>query len=179
MTGLVLRKVVLHRDLTDLYRMMISDDQHLFSVKITANSEQQFNDWLCERLKYDFHDFFIIANENNDQAIGYAHNYDFSLQNGHCKVAVYLSPEHRDSGIGGFGGIMFMDHIFQTYPLRKLYTAVYSYNKRSLTNNRNAGFVEEGNLEQYRYYDGTYHSLHILSIKREDFYQRFGGVLKR
>ena len=178
MTGLILRKVIIRQDISDLYKMMMNEDQYLFSVKISANSEQQFGEWLCERLKYDFHDFFIISSKDNKQVIGYAHNYDFSLQDGHCKVVVYLSPEYRDSGIGGLSAIKFMNLMFQKYPLNKLYTAVYAYNKRSLVNNIKAGFTEEGVLKQYRYYNGEYHGLHILSIDRKTFYQKFGGVLQ-
>lgn len=178
MTGLNLRKVIIQKDFSDLYKMMMNDDQYLFSVKISANSEQQFREWLCERLKYDFHDFLIISSEDDKQVIGYAHNYDFSLQDGHCKIAVYLAPEYRDSGIGGFSAIRFMNILFQMYPLQKIYTAVYSYNKRSLVNNIKAGFNEEGFLKQYRYYNGEYHGLHILSIDRKIFYQKFGGILQ-
>ena len=177
MTGIVLRKAVMHTDLDDVYKMMTGEDQYLFSVRIGVNSEQQFKDWFCERLRCDFHDFYIIADENSGQTIGYVHNYDFSLHNGHCKVVVYIKAQYRDSGIGGFAAIRFMDMLLMRYPLRKLYTAVYDYNQCSLTNNIKAGFTQEGSLEQYRYYDGQYHSLHLLSIDRESFYQKFGGVL--
>jgi len=177
MIGLVLRKVILQKDIPELYKMMTGDDQYLFSVKIIANSEQQFRDWLCERLKYEFHDFYMLISGKDGHAIGYAHNYDFSLQNGHCKIVVYLIKKYRNTGIGGIGAVQFIDRLFQIYPLRKVYTAVYDYNSCSLINNQKAGFMEEGVLQKYRYYNGEYHGLHILSIDKQTFYSSFGGVL--
>lgn len=177
MTGIILRKVIIQRDIPILYHMMTAEDQFLFSVKIKANSEQQFREWFCEQLKYGFHDFYMIVSKNDDKPIGYAHNYDFSLQNGHCKIVTYLVQDYRDAGIGGISTIMFIDMLFKLYPLRKVYTAIYNYNQRSLFNNQKAGFTEEGVLNKYRYYHGEYHALHIMSIDRQTFYRNFGGML--
>ena len=175
MTGFILRKVIRQRDIPYLYKSMTDEEQYLFSVKLSVNSEQEFGDWFTKRLTYDFHDFYMIISEKDGLPIGYAHNYDFSLQNHNCKIVVYITKDYRDTGAGGFGAVQFIRRLFQLYPLKKVYATVYDYNACSLINNQKAGFIEEGVLKKYRYYDGAYHSLHILSIDRQTFSERFGG----
>lgn len=45
------------------------------------------------------------------------------------------------------------------------------------TSNQKAGFLEEGVLKKYRYYNGKFHDLHILSMDRKRFYTTLRGVI--
>ncbi|MGN1345010.1 MAG: GNAT family N-acetyltransferase [Traorella sp.] len=170
----VLNQVILPDDIPFLYNAMSADDQYLFSTKLRFWSIQAFEQWLISRLKNDFHDFFIIKDKNN-RKIGYAYNYDFSLQHGHCKLVVYIEPEYRKIGIGAFAAIRFISYLFETYPLLKLYSTIYTYNQESRKSNLAAGFVEEGVLKEYRYYDGQMHDLHYLSLSRQSYEQKIKG----
>lgn len=177
MNGVVLRKFYLHADIAYLYKMMINADQHLFSTKITMNSEEGFSDWLLEHIEHDFHDFFVIADEESNVPVGYVHNYDFSLQDGNCKIVVYIDEPYRNTGLGGYCAIQYMDYLFLKYPLKKIYVTIYAYNRESLTSNQKAGFLKEGVLKKYRYYNGKFHDLHILSMDRKRFYTTLRGVI--
>lgn len=177
MNGFIMRKCCLHFDVPRLYKMMMGEDQHLFSTKITINSEECFANWLLEHMKSDFHDFFVIADVNKNASVGYVHNYDFSLKNGNCKIVVYIDAAYRNIGLGGHCAIKFMDYLFSEYPIKKIYVTIYAYNRESLYSNLKAGFMEEGVLEKYRYYNGKFHDLHILSMNRKRFYNTLQGVI--
>lgn len=171
----VLCHVMLPDDIDFLYSTMTADDQYLFSTKIRFWTVQAFEQWLICRLRGDFHDFFIVKHRRTNIKIGYVYNYDFSLQHGHCKLVVYIKPEFRKTGMGAFAAVGFVSYLFQTYPLRKLYSTIYEYNYESLKSNRAAGFVEEGVLKEYRYYDGKIHDIHYLSLSRQTYEQKILG----
>lgn len=178
MEGYALEHINISKDIQFLYKVMAAEDQYLYSTKLRFPSIQNFEQWLSVRLKNEFHDFFIIRESQHMEPLGYVHNYDFSLVDGHCKLVVYIIPEYREIGIGGMAAITFMKKLFAMYPLRKLYSTIYDYNRESLNSNLAAGFQEEANILDYRYYDGKYHSIHYLSISRQQFEKTIGRLVK-
>lgn len=171
----IFRTVSLERDLDFLYELMVQDEQALFSTPIFCNTIEKYRDWLNERLNKNFNDFNIV--EVNGDSIGYVHTYDFSMQNGHCKMVVNVHKKYQMSGIGGIVAIQFMKKLFNQYPIRKIYLDIYDYNTLSYQSNLRAGFIEEATLEGYRYYDGAYHSLHVLAMSRERYFNTLGRLM--
>lgn len=157
------------RDIDFLYSIFSGEDQFLYSTNLRFNSKQSFEKWIWEHINTDFHDFFMIMEKRNNQLIGYVHNYDFSLIDGHCKLSVYIDERYRKAGTGGFVSIFFINYLFLKYPLRKIYSTIYDYNSESLKSNLAAGFIEEGIIGDYRYHDGQYYAIHYLSISRDKF----------
>lgn len=175
-SSISLTKISSRDDIHFLYKSMTSSDQYLYSTKIRYNSEHSFEQWILNQLNGNFHDFYLVEDKKCGR-IGFVHNYDFSLLNGHCKLVVYISPTFREFGVGGIAAIMFMKKLFKDYPLRKLYTTVYDYNNESLQSNLRAGFQEEGVLKHYRYYSGHYYDIHYLSMTREKFESTIGKLV--
>ncbi len=166
-------------DLEALFAIMLDNrDQILSNQRIQINSIPNFEQWLMNNMSSFYHDFYLIKNVADHSIIGYVYSYDYRIYDGHCKVCLVLSPNHRDSGIGAFVGIKFLDQIFTNYPLRKIYIDIYDYNQQSLNCNLGIGFIEEGCLKNYRYDKGTYFDLHLLSITREVFYKNAERFIK-
>ena len=174
----VLSRIAVPDDIDFLYQAMTADDQYLYSTKLKFGSIQAFEQWLVCRLRGDFHDFYIVTDAKTKQKVGYVHNYDFSLRDGHCKLVVYICPAFRKTGVGAVAAVHFVARLFERYPLRKLYSTIYDYNRESLKSNLAAGFAEEGVLRDYRYYDGTAHSIHYLSLSRDAFETRMKKWVK-
>ena len=158
-----------------IYQKMMSEDQSLFSIRLVFNTESVFKDWFIDRLNNDFHDFYIIKLDDNP--IGFVYDYDFFLKDGHCKIVAYIEKKYQVTGYGCSAVITFIDLLFRLYPLRKIYTTVYDYNIQSLNSNLRAGFVEEGYISQYIFYNRKYFGLHILSMNRDVFYKTIGRLL--
>lgn len=166
------------RDIDFLYSAFTGDDQFLHSTNLHFNTKQTFESWIRERIGRDFHDFYLVKDKVSDNLIGYVHNYDFSLIDGHCKLSVYIDEKYRKTGIGGFVAVNFLNYLFTEYPLRKVYSTVYDYNHESLTSNLAAGFIEEGIIKEYRYHDGKYYSVHCLSMRRDSFNNTIRKLVK-
>ncbi len=165
-------------DTVFLAKAMLSDDQHLFSSRIPIRGIDDFSQWLYARFKHDFNLFRVArlyqGSAERPEAIGFVYDYDFSLLDGHTCVAAYIIPQYRDVCYGALIGAAFLDLLFKRYPLRKVYTTVYNYNVQSLQSNLKAGFKEEGVISGYRYHNGEWHSLHYLSITREEYAKHMG-----
>ena len=177
MFGCVLENVNIPDDLPIIYAFMNNDEQYLFSTKLKCLSERNFEKWFLNRLSSDFHDFYTIKSSATQAVLGYVHNYDFSLIDGTCKLAVYVIPNCRHTGIGGLAAVQFMKKLFYEYPLRKLYSTIYEYNQESLKSNLAAGFKKEGILKDYRYHNGKWHDMYFLSINRETFERTLGKLV--
>lgn len=173
MKAIKLRTLSVEHDIDFLYMNMMCPEQYLFSTKIMSNTIHTFRNWLLNQLRSGFHDFYIV--EYMNQRIGYVHNYDFSMKDGRCKIVVFIEETYREFGIGAITAICFMKKLFEDYPLRKLYLDIYDYNKESLGSNLKAGFIEEGVIKKYRYHDGKFYDLHILSMDKETFERKLGG----
>lgn len=171
----ILRPLNLKKDLHKLYEFHICNDLYLYSVKIPLNSIEVFGEWLTNNLKNDFFDFCVIEYKN--EIIGFAYDYNFSMKDGHTKIAVYIENDRRSCGLGGFAAISFIKYLFDKYPLRKVYLTIYDYNKESYISNTKAGFVHEGTLKEYKYYNGKYYDLHYLSMDRITFYNKLARMI--
>ena len=162
--------VKISRDLSYLYNIMcITDQQSLISRQINIASFESFEHRFIEDLKYFYHVFFVVQNEKEEN-IGFVYSYDHRTTDGNCSIVVYIDKDYQTTGAGIESSMRFMDYLFKVYPINKIYTHIYQYNEQSLLCNRQAGFSEEGCLKNYRYHNGKYWDLYILSMERERFY---------
>ena len=125
-----------------------------------VNSRNDFGKWFENKLKYDFHDFYIIKFEN--QIIGSIYSYEFKLSDRHCKMKVLL--DISDDKLVKNIIILFVELLFREYPLRKIF--VEEYQKELIELYKNAGFQCEMILDKYIYCEGRYNDLTFLSIER-------------
>lgn len=176
-SNLNFRKFDFRTDIRDLFELMTdSKDQSLFHGRIQINSLQEFENWMINNFSHNYHVFYVVCSEN--AIVGYIYSYQFRAYDGHCKVCAFLNKKYRDVGIGAYVGLKFLNELFLDYPIRKIYIDVYDYNNQSLLSNLQIGFVEEGCLKEYRYNNGQYYDLHILSIAREKFFEKAKGYIE-
>ena len=158
--------------------MMEPEEQHLFLNHHSCNSLKEFDGWLDNLLRDFYHEFFLIEDDEGKIA-GIIYSYHISLENGHCYISVYICPEYQGVGVGASAGIRFLDYLFRNYPLRRIYTEVYAYNKKSLESQKSCGLTITGRIPEYRYYNNSYHDLILMTISREEFYKKCGPFIRR
>ena len=162
------------RHLEPLFRYMTDAEEEVwFLSRCESNSLRDFDGWIQDRLRHFYHDFFVIEAADGG-FIGIVYSYDFHMRDGHCKAAVYIAPEWRRGGMGAIAGIQFIRHLLRFYPLRRIHCDVYAYNEKSLTSLRQCGFEQTGVVKEYRYFNGKYHDLVLLSVSRDDFLNKCG-----
>lgn len=170
-----LEKLVVGKHGPWLYRQ-ISDpaNKPLILPAVGFNTDVDFNGWLVEQCRRSFLEFYLVYAPEGKEPIGFVYAYDHRPADGHCRLCVFVDREHRSAGYGAYAALRFLALLFRSYPLRKVYSAVYGYNEDSLRNCLGAGFSEEARMREYRYHDGAYWDLVLLSLTRE----RFDGELR-
>lgn len=166
-----------HRRHLDLLFSWMNDpaEQVMFLTHSNCNSLRDFDGWIHDRLKFFYHEFFVVETESS-QPIGIVYSYDQKIPDGHCKMAVYIAPEWR-CGFGAMAAVQMLDYLFRYYPLRRIFCDIYSYNQQSLSSTLQCGFEKIGRMKEYRYYNGSYHDLVLLTISRENFENRWHSLL--
>lgn len=114
-------------------------------------------------LKRDFernrHMQLIVELKSRSIPIGTVFSYDLNLIDGFAFMTLYVEEQYRHGGYGAEAGIVFFCYLFSQLPLHKIYFEAFSYNAKSLSTLRSAGFKEEGLFREHRFYDGTRHDV--------------------
>ena len=151
----------------DLYQDYNS--RYLFTNNLNIESKKKLWDEIKKKLNYIYHEFMIIINVKKQIPIGFIYSYDYNLQNNYFYIAICIEDKERNATFGAEAGIIFLNYLFNYYPIRKVYCTVYEYNKQSMKFLQNAGFKIEGILKEHRYFNGKYHNMNILAFYREEF----------
>ena len=173
------RSFCYEQDLEKLYSyMMKEENQILFSHGFQVNNLRMFEGWISDKFLHKYHDFFIIE-DTQGHTIGFTFSYEFFNYDGHCKYTLWLFEDYQHRGYGAIAGIKMMDYLFNKYPLRRIFISVFDYNSNSLSNNLKGGFEEVAVLPEYRFYAGQCFSLHILTISRNEFYNKHQRIIDK
>lgn len=118
---------------------------------------------------------YIVELRSTGEAVGLVSAYDHNQAGLHCKVA-FVRFGRRSPGSGGAvmeGMLAFITHLFATFPYRKVFAEVPSYNMGLFE----PGFAqEEGVLRDYLFHEGAPADLHIVSFHREQWAQVQAGT---
>lgn len=170
MKGIFLRRFDARSDL-DFVRQSMTEgiSRFLFSYNMGINTFQDFEAWLVKQMRGNFHDFFTVCIDEISNTAGYVYSYDFRPDDLHCRICVYIDPVFHSTGVGAIAVAEFLKIMFTEYPIRKIYFTVFDFNRLSIESILSAGFTEEAVLKEFRYFDGNFHDMHILSVSREEF----------
>lgn len=144
------------------------NSRYLFTNNLNIESKRNFWDQIKKKLNYMYHEFMIIINVNKQIPVGFIYSYDYNIQNNYLYIAIFIDKKERNNVLGAEAGVIFLNHLFNNYPIRKIYCTVYEYNKLSMKFLQNAGFKIEGILKEHRYFNGKYHNMSILAFYREE-----------
>jgi len=159
-----------------MHYMTDAQEQNQFITYTQTNSDRDFENWFDSLLSNYYQELFVI--EKDDQFAGMVYSYENHLRDGHCKIGVYIAPSFRVGGMGARAGLQLMDYLFRQYPFRRINCDVYSYNKASLDSLLQCGFEKTGVLKEYRYLNGSYFDLELLTMSRSFFMNRYGKLFE-
>lgn len=141
--------------------------------KINCISELEY--YLERNFKNFYYDFFVII--ANKRVIGFIYSHNVSLNAGHMMITSVINSNFKFRGYGYFSIIKFLNYLFSTYRIRKVFFSIYSHNKLSLNMAYKSKLQFEGTLKEYIYYDGKYYDLNYFSITREGFFFSYNKYL--
>ena len=151
--------------------------KYLWTENCSIPDGYHFRDDFVHQLKSHYHVFLMVYIIGQETPAGFIYSYNFNRTDGFLHTTIFIAQEHRAQLIGAEAGVLFHDYLFQYYPLRKVYSNVFSYNQTSLDFLLSAGFVVEGELKQHRYFCGAYHSMFTLALYRDEFYRKSESLL--
>lgn len=118
------------------------------SVRKNLVTFEEFVNEFRYDIEHDRHLQLIIERLSDPiQIVGTLYSYSFNLIDGHCFITIYLDQKYDRRGYGVEATALFLYHLFESYPLNKIYMEVYDYNRSSWSNLEGAGFVLEGGIQ--------------------------------
>jgi len=109
----------------------------------------------------------IVVDRATDAPIGLVTARDADMRRGIAYLELVLDPQVHGRGWPFEAVMLFIDHLFRSWPLRKLHAEVIGSHVEDIASGLGRFFVEEGCLAAHEYVDGVWVDLHILSLFRE------------
>ena len=176
--NIIMKNYVSGSDFGEVYRLFTDIDVNRMIIdKPDHNSMGTFTKWLESKLNGPFNDFMVFKTED-ETFLGFAYSYEFKPLDGHCLFSLAVKPEYQRIGCGGAIAIKFLEYLFSTYALRKVYIHIYDYNEMSKKCIDGFGAQTEGILKDYHFWNGEYRDLLIYSITKEGFYEAIQRIKK-
>lgn len=172
--GILSLRIINENDLPILHLWRNSDQfMTLCSTRRNTVTFDEFRHELAADFERDRHAQYLILRKGIP--IGTIYSYNLNKTDGYVFTTIYLVNEHTRKGYGVIAFALFMNYLFQSQNLHKIYTEAYSYNVSSLQAMRNAGFVEEGTFKEHRLLNGRRYHLVRLAFFRDSLpnLQRF------
>ncbi len=152
-------------DVPALYRASLDPaESYRWRFRGATPSLQQFNDALYQGTLAQF----AVTDRPTGSLHGLVVVYNAMHEGGWAYVA-FQRVANADARRGHMivGIILMIDYAFRTWPFRKLYGELPSYNYESIVGSIGTPVVEEGRLKDHMYFDGNYYDMHIIAIYRE------------
>jgi RimJ/RimL family protein N-acetyltransferase len=111
---------------------------------------------------------FAVTHVLSGDVLGLVTAFGANFADGHVHIATLLKPTAQRRGAPLEAVTLFMEYLFRTFPLRKIYGESVGFNFAQVptsTGNRSP-FVEEAVLPEHVYWNGRYWDTHIVATTR-------------
>lgn len=136
-------------------------------------------DWVRSVEQTALAQFLVVDDrDGTEKWVGLVSVYNPDFQHGLAYLAVtkLSDPDHSTKVIEG--SILFLNHVFRTWPFRKLYLETPQYNLDQFASGSGRLLEEEARLRDHWYYDGRYYDHVVLSIWRSNWDERKAALLR-
>ncbi len=134
-----------------------------YRLRGTTPSPEQFVRDLWDGV----HCQFLVCSPDDRAAYGLVSLLGYNAVHEYGRLAVVGLPELAEAVALIQGVEMFIDYVFLTFPLRKLYGEVITPNLQAFRRVIGKTFVEEGRLAEHEWFQGGRVDLHVLALTRE------------
>ncbi len=124
-----------------------------------------------ERRKY--HSQSMISLKKDDKPVGVVYTFSYNEADGYMFLNAFISDEYRNRGYGAEACALAICHLFDTFPIYKIYCDAFSSNAQSISMMKGVGLKQEGLLRGHRLYNGVRYDVARFAVYREHL-----GVLR-
>lgn len=116
----------------------------------------------------DYLDYLVIKSNKTRIYHGICNLIDIDYIDRYVYINVFLKDlSKKDSSSVIY---KYIDHLFNIYPIRKVYYEVYLHEIEIATYLKKLGFNIEVKYKNYQYYNQKYYTKYLLTLNRRDFY---------
>jgi RimJ/RimL family protein N-acetyltransferase len=115
---------------------------------------------------------FVVVATHMQERSGLVAGYDADPWSGHCHIGMAMPREHLENGTGVEAATLFVNYMFTTWNLRKVYAASSAFWFPVLATQLGELLTLEGTLKDHEYYGGRYWDHPIFAIYRDAWYAR-------
>jgi RimJ/RimL family protein N-acetyltransferase len=124
-----------------------------------------------QSLQREYNPQYLVTRKDTEERAGWVMSYSVDLRHGFAYMGLIMAPIFVGSGLGLEAAALFLNHLFSSWNLRKVYMEAPDFTVDSLASGLERFFKEEGVLKAHRYYHGRFWDEHILAVYREDWEQ--------
>ena len=122
---------------------------------------------------------FVVSSRRTQEPIGLFVVASPNFRDGFAYLSAIARPDLHGSGRMVEGVMVGTNYAFATWPFRKLYMEVASFNLTPFRSALDRYLVEEGRLRDHVFYADAYHDVHILAIYRQTWREAAAKHLAR
>lgn len=115
---------------------------------------------------------FIIQDKNTGEYFGYLTFVVRDVISNAAHIALKLTSNSRNKGVGTDSLKLIMSYAFNKLNIHRLFTHIIEYNEASLKLFLKCNWQVEGKLRKAIYMNGQYHDNILVSILRDEYYQK-------
>jgi ribosomal-protein-alanine N-acetyltransferase len=112
---------------------------------------------------------FFHENFSRLEPVGRFIYFDLNSRNRSTEFGYFVSPDHRNQGIGTTMLTFALDHLFATTDLNKLYCQTAAFNVPSVRLLEKLNFHKDGILREHHELDGTLWDDYVYSMLRREW----------
>jgi acyl carrier protein len=120
----------------------------------------------------------VVLDRVADSPIGLISARDADLRRGIVHLEFVVAGRLQGQGWPFEACMLFIDHLFRSWPLRKIYAEVLAHEVEDVASGIGRLFVREGILAAHEYVDGSWVDVHILSLFRDRWDQDAPRILR-
>lgn len=141
----------------------LTGTQRIFSRQAIAN-------FIAKIVQDESRVDLVICSQETNQALGEVVINEIDFTNRSANIRIDLFDEaHYGKGYGTPAMLLMLGHAFGSLNLHRVSLGVYAFNQRAIHVYEKLGFVREGVMRDYLYYDHEYHDQIFMSILDHEF----------
>jgi len=172
-TDIVLRRFDIERDL-QLFHKVHSDSSSMYFYgmqefeRIEESRVLMTNYIDSESNQQSIHR--VIADSITNEYIGEIGIFNLNSMHHRADAYCILLPEHRKKGVSDKASSLFYKEIFESMEINRIQAMVDSRNVNAIKSLHRLGFMYEGKLSQYEFYNDEYIDIEVFAFTRRRFY---------
>lgn len=111
------------------------------------------------------HAQFLVVASRNSEPIGIVTSYEYSPRDGITYLAIATHPSQRGNGWTLEAAPIFIRYLFETFPIRRIYTEAL-HNNRSQVTSRVTNFELQVQRREHRWSQGAYRDMYVEALDR-------------